>query len=320
MPVSTLSTQTDTADKQEKTTTTVEETQASQGAAASTPIAQAPQSTFPQLQFSYKRTYIVLYILFLIICNVAIPVVLFYPLVHLSRLSRQNVVGISSAALGLSSCFDAPARLYRLVRYRRLYGPLGSDIWWHLDFSMWTLTFALLIFAIPLAVGPAAPSFDFFLMSTVMLVGPVGLVFFVSLYRPKLPFRCSSDPPGVPMKPAVFYLIEDVASVDFRHQREFRRALYARWTASPPFQHLMASVTLFWVISSTVYIGATAAVTFNTPLNFAFGWTLGQLFIWAGVSAIICRMIVKISLKKEREWWEREKESRTDQFGQGAPV
>lgn len=65
-------------------------------------------------------------------------------------------------------------------------------------------------------------------MSTVMLVGPVGLVFFISLFRPKLPFRCSSDPPGGSMKPAVFYVIEDVAAVDFQHGRDFRRALHNR--------------------------------------------------------------------------------------------
>jgi hypothetical protein len=68
----------------------------------------------------------------------------------------------------------------------------------------------------------------FFLMSTVMLVGPVGIVFFISLFRPTLPFRCSSDPPGERMKPAVFYLIEDVAAVDFQHGRDFRRALHER--------------------------------------------------------------------------------------------
>jgi len=39
------------------------------------------ESPFPELHFTYNRTYIFLYALFLIICNLVIPVVLFYPLV-----------------------------------------------------------------------------------------------------------------------------------------------------------------------------------------------------------------------------------------------
>ncbi|KDR82524.1 hypothetical protein GALMADRAFT_237868 [Galerina marginata CBS 339.88] len=269
--------------------------------------------TLPELRFTYRRTYIFLYVLFLFTCNVVIPCILFYPLVGLTKLSKKEVIGISSAALGISSCFDTPARLYRLVRYRRLYGPLGSDTWWHLDFSMWTYTIALFIFAVPLAIAPAIPLFNFFLMSTVMLVGPVGLVFLISLFRPRLPFRCSSDPVGTRMKPAVFYLIEDVASVDFKHGRDYRRALYDRWNSSMPFQRLIMRLTLYWTISATIYCGVTAAVSWTTSLEFAFAWTLGQLFIWAGVSAFGCHVLARKGLRDERKWWAREVERKMDQ-------
>lgn len=66
-------------------------------------------------------------------------------------------------------------------------------------------------------------------MATVMLVGPVGLVSFVSLFSPVLPIRCSSDAKGTPMKPAVFYAVEDVAAVDFKEGRAYREALNARY-------------------------------------------------------------------------------------------
>jgi hypothetical protein len=62
-----------------------------------------------------------------------------------------------------------------------------------------------------------------------MLVGPVGIIAFVSLFAPILPIRCSSDPKGTPMKPAVFYAVEDVAAVDFKHGRAYRQALNARY-------------------------------------------------------------------------------------------
>jgi hypothetical protein len=66
-------------------------------------------------------------------------------------------------------------------------------------------------------------------MGTVMLVGPVGVVSFVSLFAPTLPIRCSSDPKGTPMKPAVFYAVEDVAAVDFKEGRAYRQALNDRY-------------------------------------------------------------------------------------------
>ena len=69
-------------------------------------------------------------------------------------------------------------------------------------------------------------------MSTALLVGPVGLVLLISLFRPKLPFCCSSDPAGVPMKPAVFYLIEDVSSVDFKRGREYRQSIHERYVSN----------------------------------------------------------------------------------------
>lgn len=73
-----------------------------------------------------------LYIIFLIFCNVLIPCLLYYLLRNRqsslpparcevltlqpgvdTSLSKRAVVGISSSALGLSSCFDGPFRLSR---------------------------------------------------------------------------------------------------------------------------------------------------------------------------------------------------------------
>ena len=66
-------------------------------------------------------------------------------------------------------------------------------------------------------------------MATVMFVGPLGVIAFVSLFSPTLPIRCSSDPRGTPMKPVVFYAVEDVAAVDFKEGRAYREALNARY-------------------------------------------------------------------------------------------
>ncbi|KAF5390061.1 hypothetical protein D9757_003770 [Collybiopsis confluens] len=269
---------------------------------------QSDTLTLPDLQFSYNKFYVALYISFLLVCNVLIPCLLFYLLQTFTKITTKELIGISSAVLGLSSCFDAPFRLLRLVRHRQQYGPLGTDVWWHLDFVMWAYTFALLIFAFPLAIAPAIAFYNFFLMSTMMLVGPIGVVFLFSLiaqhYRWPLPVRCSSEPAGSIMKPAVFYCIEDVGAVDFMHGRTFRQRVHTRYDASPPFRQLMTDLTIYWVFACAVYCGVTAAVTWGASLNFAFGWVLGQLFIWAFVSFLGCRWLVHRGLTRERVYWE----------------
>lgn len=164
---------------------------------------------------------------------------------------------------------------------------------------------------------------NFFLMSTVMLICPIGLTFFISLLSPKFHVWSSSDPPGTPMKPAVFYCIEDVAAVDFMHGREYRKKIHARcvdrvhldrgallssktrYHASPPFRQLMLHLTVYWTVCSLLYCGVTALVSWLTPLEFAFAWVLGQMFVWGAVCSLGCRFIVKRGLRREREWWAR---------------
>jgi hypothetical protein len=60
-------------------------------------------------------------------------------------------------------------------------------------------------------------------------VGPAGVIAFVSLFAPILPIRCSSDAKGTPMKPAVFYVVEDIAAVDFLEGRAYRYTINARY-------------------------------------------------------------------------------------------
>lgn len=168
---------------------------------------------------------------------------------------------------------------------------------------MWAYSIACLIFAIPLAIAAPIQYYNFFLMSTVMLICPIGLIFFISLFSPKLNVWLSSDPPKTPMKPAAFYCIEDVAAVDFMHGREYRKAIHERYQASPLFRQLMRHITLYWTICSVLYCAVTALVSWLTPLHFAFGWILGQMFLWGAACSFGCRILVIKGLRKEKKWW-----------------
>jgi len=173
---------------------------------------------------------------------------------------------------------------------------------------MWIYTFCLFVFAFPLSIAPAVPLYNFFLMSTAMLVGPLGIIYLISLLAFQLPgVWCSSDGPGTPMKPAAFYTVEDIVAVDFMHGRDYRIAIHERWHASPPFRKMMSYLTLYWGLSMLLYVGITAAVTWAAPFDFAFGWVLGQFFIWAAVSALGSWMLTKWCLAAERHWWSQQK-------------
>ena len=55
------------------------------------------------------------------------------------------------------------------------------------------------------------------------------------------------DPDDTRVKPAMFYVIEDIVAVDFGYRRPWRRRLRARWRASPPFREHMRRQTAYWV-------------------------------------------------------------------------
>ncbi|BGP20150.1 hypothetical protein JCM10213v2_008285 [Rhodosporidiobolus nylandii] len=257
----------------------------------------------PPLNFHFTLRGPLLYLAFLVLCNVVIPCMLYYPLKDNTDLSDESLIGIGSAVLGLSSCFDAPFRMYKLTRHRAKYGPLyypyapdpahqpaGNNrlmknmprSWWHLGAN-------------------------FFLFSFAMLIAPVGIIFALSLKSwHNLPFWCSSDPPRTSTKPACYYFVEDIGAVDFGHGREWRKRCQARYAASPPFRALMWSQTLFWTVASVIFVGLTAVVDWVSSLNVAFGVVISLIFMWAIVFGIISYIMVHFALKKELAWWRAE--------------
>ena len=71
---------------------------------------------------------------------------------------------------------------------------------------------------------------------------------------------------------------------------------------------MMKLQTMFFTFATAVYAGITAAVSFVASERFAFGWVLGQLFLWAFSVGVLCWVITRIGLRREREWWEARRE------------
>ena len=117
-------------------------------------------------------------------------------------------------------------------------------------------------------------------MTPSILVGSVSVQLFLSLLRPTSPVWLSSLPPGHKMRPAAYYIMEDIVAVDGAGRSAFRRALNVRYESSPIFQRLVYEMTAYWAIGGLIFVGVSAAFTFATSLNFAFGATLTWIPVW----------------------------------------
>lgn len=65
-----------------------------------------------------------------------------------------------------------------------------------------------------------------------------------------------------------------------------------------------------------LFVGITAAVTWASRLGFAFGWVLGQFFLWAGVSSLGSWALARWGLAKEKQWWNNQDHD-TDELEKG---
>jgi len=255
----------------------------------------------------HRKWSLLAYASFILLCNVAAPCILYYVLRDNTSLSNHTLLGIGSATLGISSSFDNPFRMWKLWKHRDLYGPLGDPKRWHMDFSMHLYSFALFpILAIPLAISSSVnpPMESFFLMSTAMLIAVPGIYFLITLFAPKANFWISSDPPGTRCKPGVFILFEDIAAVDFRHGKEFRRVLHERYNSSPVYRDLFWWVTAWWALGCLLYFGTIAGLAWRVRFGIAYGLILGLLFVWMLVWSVTSIWIASYFKKKERKWVE----------------
>jgi hypothetical protein len=95
--------------------------------------------------------------------------------------------------------------------------------------------------------------------------------------------------------------MEDVVAVDGGGRSAFRRDLNVRYESSPIFQRLVYEMTAYWATGGLIFVGVSAAFTFATSLNFAFGATLIWVPVWALLWFIPARFWIRYRLKKEKD-------------------
>lgn len=117
----------------------------------------------------------------------------------------------------------------------------------------------------------------------------------------KLPFRFGSLDARNVLRPAVYYIVEDVVAVDGGGGIEYRKAFVARYDSSPIFRRIIRNTSVAWMTCFYVLAALFTALVFTLPKAavYAVGWA--GPFPLAGLMAIWTISYVKSELRHERE-------------------
>jgi hypothetical protein len=117
----------------------------------------------------------------------------------------------------------------------------------------------------------------------------------------KLPFRFGSVDAGNVVRPAIFYIVEDIVAVDGGGGVEYRKAFVARYDDSPIFRRMIWDLSVAWMLYFYVCAVLFTILVFTLPKAavYAIGWA--GPFPLAGLMAIWTIHFVKSELRKERK-------------------
>ncbi|KAJ8065553.1 hypothetical protein OCU04_006232 [Sclerotinia nivalis] len=200
----------------------------------------------------------------------------------------KDILGYAIICFGFGELYILIVRVARLLKYRDLCAPLLSRSKWELDATSWVYGVSMLMALIPFVVGSSLEIPELYIYSPGFLMSFLGIVMVISLIPFKIPIGINSHARGSPMRPFIYYAAEDFIAVDGLQDREFRVRYNARYDSSPGFRRMFLHLTLWWIVGVLVYLGCLSAVIWSLEFHYAFGLSLGVLFayliIWALVS------------------------------------
>merc|ERR1712000_317966 len=233
----------------------------------------------PQLPFTWRhggrhfRLSAIVLVMWIDACIV--PIALYYG----GDVQNWITFAVVTTVWGGPTYLEFAIRSLSLIKKESFYRPLGTNSRWCFDVVTWASVVSITAVTALFIIGSAphivwlrvlcmpAPS----LLYT--LGGVSGLLTFYNVHHWKAPFRLSSTGKGEPVKPGVYYFIEDVVAVNANAGRPYREALAARYDASPRFRQMMYNQSLFWSIPALIIaIPLTViAVVHSIPATVAYG-------------------------------------------------
>lgn len=291
----------------------------------------------PQLPFTWhrgwKRWRLIGLIVVMWIDACVLPIVLYYGLAYGGDVQGWIIFAVVTTIWGGPTYLEFALRTLKLMKKERFYRPLGTNHRWCFDYMTWvsvaTITAVTALFVVGSA--PHIVWLRVLCMPMPALLYCLGIfTLFPTLYYImgwKAPFRISSTGKGEPVKPAVYYFIEDTVAVNANAGRPYREALAARYDASPRFRRMIYIQSLFWSIppiilaipltvvavvhSVPTIVGYAVCEFFPFPSTYLAyansfkGWAVP--FIWATLWGLISLWWCKRDMVRERVEWEATK-------------
>lgn len=128
---------------------------------------------------------------------------------------------------------------------------------------------------------------------------------YASHFNPyQTPYGINSHARGTPLRPFIYYAAEDFIAIDGLQDREFRVGYNARYESNKSFRRLVLWLTLWWISGVVIYLGCLSAVIWSLEFHYAFGLSLGVLFTYIVIWALVSYWWVQIEMEREKKAYE----------------
>ncbi|KAJ5195499.1 uncharacterized protein N7498_008937 [Penicillium cinerascens] len=217
----------------------------------------------------------------------------------------KHILGYAIISFGLGELYVLVARICRLIWHPEECAPLLSRSRWELDATSWVYGVSMVCALIPFVIGSSKEIPNLYLYSPAFLMTFLGSLMLITLIPFNIPIGIDSQARGTPLRPFIYYAAEDFIAVDGLQDREFRVRFNARYESSKAFRHMFFLLTLWWIFGVCVYLGCLSAVIWTLEFHFAFGLSLGILFCYIIIWALISYSWLQAAMNRERKTYER---------------
>lgn len=216
----------------------------------------------PQLPFTWhrgKKRWKLIFLIFVMWIDACVmPIALYYGFTYGGHIEGWITFAVVTTVWGGPTYLEFGIRTIKLMKKERFYRPLGTNNRWCFDYLNWTSTVTIAVVTALFIIGSAPhivwlrvlcmPMPALLYCLAILTGGP-------TLYHRQgwmAPFRLSSTAKGEPVKPAVYYFIEDTVAVNANAGRPYREALAARYDASPRFRMMLYNQSVFWSVPAFI--------------------------------------------------------------------
>jgi hypothetical protein len=212
----------------------------------------------------------------------------------------EKINGYAVISFGFGELYILIARIYGLVSERDECAPLLSRSVWE-DATSWVYGVSMICALIPFVIGSNKSIPKLCLYAPAFLMAFLGIIMFTTLIPVKIPVGINSHARGTRSRPFIYYAAEDFIAVDGLQDREFRVRYNARYDSSKTFRRMSLRLTLWWIFGVCVYIECLSAIIWTLEFHYAFGASLGLLFGYIMILALVSYYWVQIDMERQRK-------------------